>query len=84
MKCQKFNASKTAHKPRSRCEQGVDMSVTEMGHNCPCNCHCEEWRALPGGHEEHRDCGECFAALLEEEWKFNQMECDDGVRCIFR
>lgn len=49
------------------------MGKTRYGYNCACNCHCKEWREV-SGEEEHLDCGECFVALLEEEWDLQKME----------
>lgn len=45
---------------------------------CNCNCHSDWWKEITG-EEEHKDCGECFAALLEEaHWFANEAEKDLG------
>ncbi|MDX9798574.1 MAG: hypothetical protein RBT05_06945 [Bacteroidales bacterium] len=47
---------------------------------CNCNCHDHNWRN-DTGEEEHRDCGECFSALLEEaHWFANEEEVDKEIK----
>lgn len=44
-------------------------------YKCPCNCHQDWWTEM--GMEKHRNCGECFVALLEEEIWFKNVKEED-------